>query len=65
MEKKEVIEKLCDLSSKVGAEIFKELEPHDCFCGMNKLSDDWHYQFSEKVFNFIKEAVEEKIARSK
>ena len=57
MEKKKVIERFCALASKVGEEQFHSTLPTDCFCGEEIAG----FQFSEKVLDFIEEAVEAKL----
>jgi hypothetical protein len=58
MKKQQVIELFCKLAERVSERQFGSTEPTDCFCGKNPMmSDDAHYQFSEKVMDFIEMAV--------
>ena len=57
MTKQEVRIRFCNLSKKVGNDIFNNRIPHDCFC------DDGtplvkNFQFDEKILEFIETAVE-------
>ncbi len=62
MDKKQVIERLCgEVCTLVGEHMHHEYA-HDCFCHRS-LDDSFEFQFSEEVFNFIKNAVQEKIKR--
>ena len=61
MTKQEVIEELCNLSSKV-ARFMKNRVPADCFCGKNFLVNN-SFQFDVRVIEFIQNAVNEKIER--
>lgn len=64
MNKKEVIEKFCELATKVGAEVFNHHFAHDCFCGAVPMVTSLHtFQFETPVLDFIVEAVNEKIER--
>ena len=57
MKKDQVLSGLCEISSQVG-DHFKNQLPADCFC-----NEDSHFQFDEKILNFIREAVQEKITK--
>lgn len=57
MNKQEVIERLCKLTSKVANEKFKWDLPADCVCGVRSLSGA-DYRFDERVLKFIEDAVE-------
>ena len=61
-----VIKQFCRLSSKV-AEHFQWSEAADCFCKETKgpVIDEKDYRFSPKVMRFIKQAVEEKLKKSR
>jgi hypothetical protein len=54
--RKEVISRLCELTSKVGNQVFNNTVPHDCFC-----TEEKGFQFSEKVLEFIEDAVKKEI----
>lgn len=56
MIKEEVIKKFCELSTKVGKEVFNSTVPHDCFCVNSP-----NFQFSPEIIAFITEAVELRI----
>jgi len=62
LEKKEVIKRFCDLSGKVMKDRFSFDYPSDCFCGEvpEGLSG---FCYSEKILDFITEAVNEKLSR--
>lgn len=57
MRKKEAVERLCSLVTKVG-EHFNHKHAHDCICGANKMSD---LVLDSEILNFIEDAVEEKL----
>ena len=54
--KKEVIEKLCLISTRVMTKAFKDTQPADCFCSDNmgrlgfQFSDD---AFSRRIFTYL------------
>jgi hypothetical protein len=60
MTKQEILERLCDLCTRVMAREFGYLEPADCFC---KHEPDLDFRFSPKVLQFIEEAVEAHLER--
>lgn len=64
MNKSQVIGELCKLTRKVGKEVFNNNRAHDCFCRESIVSDR-HFQFEEPVFEFIRQAVDEKIERDR
>ena len=59
MKRDEVIKAFCELSSRVGEQVFQHSRAHDCFCN----GPDVYFQFDDEVFQFIVDAVEEKIKR--
>lgn len=59
--KQEAIEQLCELSSTVGALAFRHKIPHDCFCEESKGKFCESFQFDQRIIDYIKEAVEEKL----
>lgn len=61
MTKHEITEAYCKLSSRVMDEVFHYNHFADCFCGKVDLTDS-SYQFSEEIYKFIEDAVNEKIA---
>jgi hypothetical protein len=61
MTQKQVIIGFCCLSKQIAGEAFDFQEPADCFCGDKPI--DVNFQFSQKVMDFIKIAVKEKIQR--
>jgi len=60
LDKLEVIQRFCELSSNVGMVKFKHQIPHDCFCGDNNITQG-SFQFGEEVLEFITDAVNEKL----
>lgn len=60
MKKQEVIQQFCALASMVGGEVFGHTIPHDCFCDPEHFSG-YDFRFDPKVFEFIEQAVQEKI----
>jgi 7-cyano-7-deazaguanine synthase in queuosine biosynthesis len=60
MTKGQVIERLCALSTKVGSEVFKDQNAHDCFCG-SVTGDPSGFRFEDCVMEFIEEAVNKAI----
>lgn len=66
MDKKDVVERLCDLASRVGSKAFNNMKAHDCFCeagGAEKraahaLGD---FQFEDDVLRFIETAVNKRL----
>jgi len=62
MEKQEIMEKLCSLSTLVGREIYKSTIPHDCWCRENVATD---FMFDEEIIKYIEDAVCEKINKLK
>lgn len=64
LDKSEVIERLCELASKVGEVRFKHKIPHDCFCEDNNPTQE-NFQFDEEVLEFITDAVNEKLKGDK
>ena len=62
MTKDEVINRLCALVSRVGAEAFDDAYTHDCFCGdsnMRLRPED--IRVEELVLEWLEDAVEEKL----
>lgn len=57
MTKQQVIEKFCELNSKV-AKVIVPNDNCDCFCGENPLSFDIGFQFPKEVMDFIVTSVE-------
>jgi len=58
MNKDQVIERFCILSTKVMSQQFKSQIPADCFCSLTP----FHFQvFDERIIEFIESAVEEKL----
>ena len=68
MKKQEIISKFCNLSSRV-AHAMRDIDgisrARDCFCGNNPLARNLgkNYQFDSSVFQFIEDAVKEKMER--
>jgi len=60
MERNEVIEKLCEICSRVNEKHFEWDYKSDCFCVENKCSPG---EFDEQIIEFISDAVDEKIKR--
>ena len=60
MNKQQVIKRFCKLASEVASIKFHNGFASDCFCGLNKLKIG-DFRFEEKVFQFIEEAVKEKL----
>lgn len=58
MKKKDVIERFCALSTKIGHELYKDSIAHDCFCGN---IDDANFQFDETILEFIERAISKEI----
>jgi hypothetical protein len=65
MTKQEVLERLCNLASKVGEEEYKNLRAHDCFCGENELSKESDFQFDTKILEFIEKSTHQILANRK
>ena len=63
MNRKEVLEAYCDLSSMVAEKIWDHRVESDCFRGKNVQMNNLTFEFSQAVMNFIKDAVDEKIGR--
>jgi hypothetical protein len=62
MERQQVLEALCVIAREVQYAKFHYAISADCFCGLNKMT--WgNYEFSPQVIDFIREAVNEKLAR--
>ena len=59
--KQEAIEQLCKLCSIVGAVSFRHKIPYDCFCEEDKGKFCESFQFDQRIIDYIKEAVEEKL----
>jgi hypothetical protein len=58
MDRDAVVERLCELATKVRDQHFGLLHPTDCFCeGASK----FNFQFSPEVIEFIEQAVNEKL----
>lgn len=57
MERNDIIERFCNLSSKV-MKCFDDMEPADCIC---KPTKDPYFQYSSKILEFIEKAVERAI----
>lgn len=55
----EIISTLCALCSDVGRKVFDHQEAHDCFCTVTQTN----FQFSQKILDYIRTAVEEKMSR--
>lgn len=56
IDKEEVVQRLCELASKVGSAKFSHTLPHDCFCDESN-PDDNYFQFDEEVLEYIVETV--------
>lgn len=63
MTKDEVVERLCELASRVGSEVFQDQSAHNCFCGENDLSERFGFRFDEEVLLWIESAVKERMAK--
>lgn len=64
--KDEVIKRLCALGTHVAERVYENQRPSNCFCGENPLTKDIpSFQYSDKVLDFIRDAVYEKIERMK
>lgn len=63
MEKKKVIELLCEICTKVGEKVFNNKFAHDCFCGNSPWSVGKSFQFEKEITDFITTAVDEKIKK--
>lgn len=70
LSKEDVIKEFCKLSSHVNDKVFDYIEPSDCFCCESENQDDIKqqlgsfyggFQFSSKVIDFIKRAVEDSL----
>jgi len=61
MTRQEVIERFCQLSDEVNKSVFHYDVPSDCFCGHSEFPRSFHYEYSEKILNFIEEAVNKSI----
>lgn len=59
--KLEVIAMFCKLSEEVGHYFHSEFA-YDCFCPAN-IRDSFSYQYEDKIIDFIRSAVAEKIER--
>ena len=59
MDKETTIRRLCDLTATVAEDHFNWKEPADCFCGLIGV----HQTTREKVFEFIEDAVMEKLRK--
>ena len=59
--KREVISKLCKLSTHIMEKEFGCKHSADCFCGDSITS--FTFEFSPEILNFIEEAIEEKLQR--
>ena len=59
MKKQEIIEELCKLADKVATDVFGNKKSADCFC---ESFDATSFSFEKEVFEFIRDAVEDKIA---
>lgn len=65
LDKKEVVVGLCQTVRRVG-EHFENRYAHDCFCEQSLQRDTiLGFQFDDQVMKFIRDAVDEKIAREK
>ena len=64
LDKLEVIQRFCKLSSKVGEVKFKHKIPQDCFCN-EKCYNQNYFQFGEEVLEFIEDAVKDRLEESK
>lgn len=60
MNRQEVLEKLCEICTRVNEKHFDWDYKSDCFCGDNKYSPG---EFDEEIIDFISEAVDEKILK--
>ncbi len=58
-----VITRLCALVTRVGAERFKNVEAHDCFCLSMTSETAVSFQMSERILEFIENAVSTAIVR--
>ena len=54
--KEQVIARFCKLSERVMKDVYHYEYPADCFCGENKIPDEY-FIFSENVMKFIEDAV--------
>jgi hypothetical protein len=58
--KKEVLERLCELTAEVMRRKFNYEKAADCFCGKTPQHD---FRFDREVLEFIAEAIREKLER--
>ena len=62
----QIIKELCEQANKVG-QYFNHQYAHDCFCivphGMTSVEYNKHFQFEDKILDFIKVAIHEKMER--
>jgi hypothetical protein len=63
MNRAEVITHMCSLIDQVGIKIFKSQEPHDCICDYQNKIFDPDLNVSEKVVQYIVDAVYSKIQK--
>jgi len=61
MSKKEIVIRLCMLTTKVMNKKYNYTEPADCFCDASVLNSS--FNFSPEVLKFIEEAVDEKLEK--
>ena len=60
----EVLEFFCKITTDVGAKIFHNEVATDCFCGIVLRNFSSSFSVDQKVLDWIKEAIEEKINRT-
>ena len=60
MNRNEVLERMCKLSTKVMIDMFDASVPADCIC-IDNARQKQYFQFSEKVMSFIEDAVNSKL----
>lgn len=62
IDKDDVIQMFCELSTEVMHKKFNCNIPADCFCEWGN-EENRNFQFDERITDFIKEAVKEKLER--
>ena len=63
MRKTEVTSAFCNLATHVARNKYQHQYAADCFCGDKKTRT--HFEFDEIIFEYIRQAVYEKLARDK
>lgn len=63
MTRKEVLIKLCEITTSVMERQYRGLYTADCFC--NEDIDNPNFQFEPEILDFIQQAIAEKIIRDK